>query len=179
MRTTGWWRPQTWGGSSQRLTLLRGYLTGWGYRKNGCKTVGRVCSSCQAARVRAYEAYIRWMTGKGRSFKERQRERVLCPSHCQTHHCVAKGRLGQEVNKAVGGNNPRTYRMAFPEKSIPSPCPVEGCSGQASTQMAMRMHFWQWHFRDTMVILEEGNLPHPRCPLCDMLVPWRALNGTH
>ena len=29
-----------------------------------------------------------------------------------------------------------------------------------------------------MVILEEGNLPHPRCPLCDMLVPWRALNGT-
>ena len=30
-----------------------------------------------------------------------------------------------------------------------------------------------------MVILEEGNLPHPRCPLCDMLVPWMSLNGTH
>ena len=30
-----------------------------------------------------------------------------------------------------------------------------------------------------MVILEEGNLPHPRCPLCDMLASWKALNGTH
>ena len=30
-----------------------------------------------------------------------------------------------------------------------------------------------------MVILEEGNLPHPRCFLCDMLVPWKALNRIH
>ena len=30
-----------------------------------------------------------------------------------------------------------------------------------------------------MIILEEGNLPHPRCPRCDMLVPWKALNGWH
>ena len=27
-----------------------------------------------------------------------------------------------------------------------------------------------------MIILEEGNLPRPRCPRCDMFVPWRALN---
>ena len=30
-----------------------------------------------------------------------------------------------------------------------------------------------------MIILEEGNLPHPRCSRCDMLVMWRALNGRH
>ena len=30
---------------------------------------------------------------------------------------------------------------------------------------------------DTVVILEEGNLLQPRCTWCDMLVPWRALNG--
>ena len=30
-----------------------------------------------------------------------------------------------------------------------------------------------------MVILEEGNIPHPWCPLCDMLVPWKALNEMH
>ena len=29
------------------------------------------------------------------------------------------------------------------------------------------------------MILEEGKLPHPRFPLCDMLVLWKALNGTH
>ena len=28
-----------------------------------------------------------------------------------------------------------------------------------------------------MVILEEGNLPHPRFPQCDILVPWSALKG--
>ena len=33
--------------------------------------------------------------------------------------------------------------------------------------------------RDTVIILEEGNLPHPRCEECDMLVPWRSLNGRH
>ena len=43
----------------------------------------------------------------------------------------------------------------------------------------MRVHFWNWNVRDTVVILEEGNLPHSRCPLCDMLVPWRTLNGMH
>ena len=35
--------------------------------------------------------------------------------------------------------------------------------------------------RDTtiVIILEERNLPHPRCSRCDMLVPWRSLNGRH
>ena len=43
----------------------------------------------------------------------------------------------------------------------------------------MRVHFLHWHVRDTVVILEEGNPPHPQCPQCDMLVPWRTLNGRH
>ena len=30
-----------------------------------------------------------------------------------------------------------------------------------------------------MIILEEGNLPHPRCSRCDMMVPWRELNVRH
>ena len=43
----------------------------------------------------------------------------------------------------------------------------------------MRVHFWIRYVRDTVIILEEGNLPHPRCPRCDMLVLWRALNSRH
>ena len=43
----------------------------------------------------------------------------------------------------------------------------------------MRVHFWRRHVRNTVIILEEGNLPHPRCKNCDMLVPWRSLNGRH
>ena len=38
------------------------------------------------------------------------------------------------------------------------------------------LHRRVWH---TVVILEEGNLPHPKCPRYDMLVPWVALNGCH
>ena len=30
-----------------------------------------------------------------------------------------------------------------------------------------------------MIIMEEENLPHPKCPRCDMFVPWRALKGRH
>ena len=43
----------------------------------------------------------------------------------------------------------------------------------------MRVHFFHQHVRDTVIILEEGNIPHPRCPRCDMLVPWRSLNRNH
>ena len=43
----------------------------------------------------------------------------------------------------------------------------------------MRVHFLHRNVLDTVVILEEGNLPHPRCPRCDMLVPRRALKRSH
>ena len=41
----------------------------------------------------------------------------------------------------------------------------------------MQVHFLHRHVLDAVVILEEGNLPHPGYPRCDMLVPRRALNG--
>ena len=45
--------------------------------------------------------------------------------------------------------------------------------------MTMQMKLWYRHVRDTVVILEEFNLLHPRYSLCDMLVPWYSLNGLH
>ena len=56
---------------------------------------------------------------------------------------------------------------------------MEGCPGRARTRTAMRVNFWLWHVWDIVIILEEGNLPHPRCSRCDMLVPWQSLNGRH
>ena len=35
------------------------------------------------------------------------------------------------------------------------------------------------HVQDTVLMLEEGNFPHPRCVRCDMQVPRQALNGRH
>ena len=42
--------------------------------------------------------------------------------------------------------------------------------------MAIWVQFWHRHVQDIVVILEEVNLPHPRCSMCDILVPWRLMN---
>ena len=43
----------------------------------------------------------------------------------------------------------------------------------------MQVHFVHQNVQDTVVMLEEGNPPHPRCARCDMQVPRKALNGRH
>ena len=43
----------------------------------------------------------------------------------------------------------------------------------------MQVQFVRLHVQDTVVMLEEGNFPHPRCARCDMQVPRKALNGSH
>ena len=43
----------------------------------------------------------------------------------------------------------------------------------------MRVHFMHQHVHDTVVMLEEGNPPLPRCPRCDLQVSRKALNGRH
>ena len=99
--------------------------------------------------------------------------------HLQTQHRVDKWGLGSERYDADGGDKPRTYRMAFPVRAGPRPFLVKGCSVQALMGTNMRVNLWHRHGRDTVVILEEGNLPHPLCPLCDILVPWKSLNEMH
>ena len=49
--------------------------------------------------------------------------------------------------------------------------PVEGCGGRASTCTNLQIYSVQRHVQDTIVIMEEGNHPHPLCPTCDMFVP--------
>ena len=43
----------------------------------------------------------------------------------------------------------------------------------------MQVQFVHRHVQDTVVMLYEGNLPHPRCPRCDLQVPRKALNGRY
>ena len=49
--------------------------------------------------------------------------------------------------------------------------------GGASSRTNLHIHFEHHHVRDTIVILEEGNWPYPRCPQCNIFVPQKALNG--
>ena len=99
-------------------------------------------------------------------------------SHRMTQHGNAKEEQWSWNASAMGGK-PRTYRIDFLTKGGPRGCPVEGFPGRAGTRAEMKMHLCNWHVREILIILEEGNLPHPRCSRCDMLVPWRALNGKH
>ena len=69
--------------------------------------------------------------------------------------------------------------MSFSEKGGPRRCPVEGCLGDLATSTAMRVHFVHRHVHYTVVILEEGNLPLPGCPRCNLQVTRKALNGRH
>ena len=124
-----------------------------GLKTNVNKTVGIVCYPCQAAGVRADEAYNQRVTGLRRSYKDRQRQWVNCPkcekylargsmaAHRQTQNVVAKGDLGKESSGEGSGDETRTYRMVFPLKAVPRPCPVEECSGRAENHTAMCMHF--------------------------------------
>ena len=96
-------------------------------------------------------------------------------------HVTAQEGKGERMDMdgcSNGGEKPKTYRMEFP-KGGAKHCPVEGCPGRAGTRTAMRVHLWRRHVQDTVIILEEGNLPHSRCENCNMLVPWRSLNGRH
>ena len=43
----------------------------------------------------------------------------------------------------------------------------------------MRVNFVHRHVHDIVVLLEEGNLPLPRCPRCNLQVSRKALNGRH
>ena len=69
--------------------------------------------------------------------------------------------------------------MTFLAKEGPRNCLVEGCPCRVATRMKIRVHFLHWHVLNTVVILEEGNSPHPRCARFDILVPWQDLNGRY
>ena len=56
---------------------------------------------------------------------------------------------------------------------------MEGRLGRVVTRTAIQVHFVHRNVLDTVVMLEEGNYPHPRWAQCDMQVPQRALNGWH
>ena len=96
--------------------------------------------------------------------------------HMMTRHGKVAPQRHLWAPQTTGG--PRIYKMNFPKGSRRQ-CLVEVCPGVSETRAAMRVHFVHRHVHDTVVILEEVNLPLPRCPRCDLQVSRRALNGRH
>ena len=79
----------------------------------------------------------------------------------------------------IAGDGPAEYRVSFPKSEKTIECPVVGCRGRATNPANLRVHFAHRHPYDTVVMLEEGSFPYPKCDLCDMQVPWHALNRRH
>ena len=98
-------------------------------------------------------------------------------SHLMTRHVKAATRRHLWAPQTNGG--PRTYKMHFPAKGGRRRCLAERCPGVLETRAAMRVHFVYRHVHNTVVILEEGNLPLPRFPRCDLQVVRKALNRRH
>ena len=68
------------------------------------------------------------------------------------------------------------YRVYFTKAAGPEGCLVKGCRGRAKNCTNLWIHFVHRYMRYKIVILDEGNRPHPRFLACDMFVPWEALN---
>ena len=157
-------------------------------RTNVGKTFDMVCHPCQAAGNLTMEAYGRRVTGVGPTYRERLKGQVVCGEcremlavgsllrHLMTQHGRAAWRRRQ-WNTPAAGSGTQSYRINLPAKGGPQKFPVAGFLGRVATRTAMRVYFVHCHVLNTVVILEEGNPPHPRCAQCDMLVPRRALNG--
>ena len=96
-----------------------------GLRTNVNKTVSMACHPCRAgAGNRTAAGYSRRLTGVGKTFTERQRERVACgycgtviaagslSSHMMTQHGKAATRRHLWAPQTNG--DPRLYKMSFP-----------------------------------------------------------------
>lgn len=158
-----------------------------GLQTNTTKTKAMTCFPGHIRGPISDEAYRRRMEGEGDSYRARQRRRVSCPEcgrdlaagSLSQHLLSQHGMAGSIPWNVVPPPAPRQYRVSFPRISTSRSCPVEGCTGKAVSHNALRRHFMFRHPEATIVILEEGTAPLPRCELCDMFVSHAALRDGH
>ena len=145
-----------------------------GLRKTFGKTVGMVCHPCQATGNLSEAVFGRRVTGVGPTYRDQLKVKVaygtcgeLLAAGSLLSHIMTQHRRAAEIRRQwstpAAGIGPQTYSMSFLSKGGPRKRPVAGCPGRVATRMAIRVHFVHRHVLDTVVILEEGNFPHPPC----------------
>ena len=58
-------------------------------------------------------------------------------------------------------------------------CLAERFRGGATSSVNLQVHFLHLCIRYTIVILEEGNRPHPLFLECEIFISWLDLNRRH
>lgn len=170
------------------LNLLTDLFSRVGLNTNTAKTKLMTCFPSASATPMSHHAYKRRMSGEGLTYRERQRQLVTCPQpNCNTRLCASS--LPRHLQSLHGIDTPSvaqptptppaTYRCSFPASIRKKKCPVPGCEGTATTRAGLRQHFQRRHIQDSICILEEGSTPLPRCPHCQLHLPYHSLNGRH
>ena len=90
-----------------------------------------------------------------------------------------RGGAGGEAEGRVREGTILKYRVSFLTILYRLRRPVEGLRGSVSSWTNLWVQFYHRHSRESIVILEEGNQPQPRCSQCDMFIPREALNWAH
>ena len=135
-------------------------------------------------------AYGRRITGEGPTYRERHKGRVQC-GECrgedggrvfggsQDDSAWESGRGATDLEKLGHGGRAADLSNGLSTQGSPAELPVGGMHGPSGNEDGNSGSFLNRHVLDTMVILEEGNLPHPRCTQCNILVPRRTLNSRY
>jgi hypothetical protein len=160
-----------------------------GLRTNTSKTKAMTCTPGYISGRVSSPTYKRRREGGGESPRTRRRRRVTCgtcgadlaagslPDHMLRQHGEVRDLEADRPD--APGRQPASYRVSFPGLLSSVDCPVEGCSGAATTRNNLRRHFAHRHFHDQLCILEEGPVPLPKCERCGMHVSYQALNAGH
>ena len=70
---------------------------------------------------------------------------------------------------------PRLYRVSFSKAAWFIGSPVESWTGRRNNLTYLHIHFVHRHVQDTILILEEYNLPQHHFLVWNMIVPWEPL----
>jgi hypothetical protein len=156
-----------------------------GLKMNATKTVVMISGGPKEYARQGPEAYHRKVTGKGKTHRERMAEKVKCPM-CEKE--MRRQSLQQHGRRCHGVETLTTMEVICAEaatttmaqmvngqqytvsitKGRKKVCPVEGCLAKAACGYQMRRHFVSQHTGDTVIILQEGPVPLPRCASCGM-----------
>ena len=98
-------------------------------------------------------------------------------THRWVQHGVGKGGLGGTPTLPLV--DPWTYRIYSPWSAREVAFPIVDFPVRASNRTSLGDHCFHRNMREKIVVLEEGNLPLPKCSCCDMFVTWEDLNGRH
>ena len=129
------------------------------------------------------------MTGKGYPHHVTQHRMVACGecgqqlvatsmyAKIQTYH----GRSGWARPLAQPLTLPRTkkYWVDFLQTAKVINCLVEVCPGRMTRRNNPWSHFMHPNVEDTIVVLNQGPIPDPRCRQQDIFIPRQAMQAEH